>query len=256
MDEGKNAMKWNRAYKIKGAYAVLTAVVLLVSILLNGCAQKNALAELSGTSTSAAGMQTDETSQENKASETESKVLLEGPKTSEKEKSASSEETGNWYVHVCGAVNQPGVYELSQGSRCFEAVQKAGGFTADAAQDYVNMAEVLGDGVRLEIPTRVQAAEAQNDKIPVTASGFGKTDAGKSEQTQTAGKTGEEALININTADVSSLCTLSGVGESRARSIITYREEHGSFQNCDELMQVTGIKEGLYSKIKDHICVR
>lgn len=66
----------------------------------------------------------------------------------------------------------------------------------------------------------------------------------------------EDGRININTAGVEELTTLKGVGESRANAIIAFREEHGSFENPEDIMQIAGIKEGIYAKIKDQIKVR
>ena len=66
---------------------------------------------------------------------------------------------------------------------------------------------------------------------------------------------GRSDLVNINTADVSQLTTLPGIGESRATSIIAYREENGAYGTIEDIMNVSGIKEAAFSKIKDYICV-
>lgn len=65
----------------------------------------------------------------------------------------------------------------------------------------------------------------------------------------------ENGLVNINTANEELLCTLSGVGSSRAKSIIAYREKHGAYQKIEDIMNVEGIKEGLFQKIRDSITV-
>lgn len=257
-DEGKNAMKCNQVIRTAGI-SLLSVMMCTAVILLSGCERQNTLDIMAETETVPA-------QEEQPAGSTDAGNGAAAPETGKSgaEKGAAAAETepsdgknrasaeAVWYIHVCGAVSNPGVYELPEGSRCFEAVQKAGGFTADAAQNYVNMAEILSDGVRLEIPTKEQAAQVQKENTG--KAGFGKTEsaAGAGTNASAAGM----AKVNINTADISQLCTLSGVGESRAKNIIAYREAHGSFQNCEDLMQVTGIKEGLYSKIKDQICVR
>ena len=136
------------------------------------------------------------------------------------------------YVHVCGAVVKPGVVEVPQGSRAQTAVEAAGGFREDADRDYVNLASPVSDGEQLYIPT---AAETGERKASQEAE--------------------ESGLVNLNTADISRLCTLPGIGESRARDIISYRQEHGVFSQIEEIMQIPGIKESTFEKLKDLITV-
>ena len=136
------------------------------------------------------------------------------------------------YVYVCGAVKEPKVAELPEGSRAEDALEAAGGFTEDARRDYVNLAERVSDGQKLYFPTLSETAE---EPVP------GETDDGK---------------VNINTADTAALCTLPGIGEARARDIIAYREANGGFADCEDIMKVTGIKESVYSKIRDRIKVK
>lgn len=139
------------------------------------------------------------------------------------------------YVHVCGAVKNPGVYGLPAGSRCYEAVEAAGGFAEDACEDYLNMAALLSDGSRLEIPT-IKEAQAME------------------ESGQAAGKTEEsDGKVNINTADVDELCKLPGVGEGRAKAIIEYREKQGRFQKKEDIMQVSGIGEKMYARMEEYL---
>ncbi len=141
----------------------------------------------------------------------------------ENEEDGSSEEI---YVYVCGAVMQEGVYRLSEGSRIYEAVELAGGFREDAATTGVNQAQVLEDEMTVYVPTIDEAVETISD-----------------------GK------VDLNRASKEELMTLSGVGESRAESIIKYREQNGGFQTIEDIMKVSGIKEGLFEKIKDFIKV-
>lgn len=135
------------------------------------------------------------------------------------------------WVYVCGAVESPGVVCLSSGSRAADALEEAGGFAADAAEEAVNLAAKVSDGEKLYFPTREEYAVQGT--------------------WQEAG-----GLVNINTADAAQLCTLPGIGESRAADIIAYREAHGGFGVCEDIMQVTGIKESVYSKISDKITVK
>ncbi len=167
------------------------------------------------------------------------------------------------YVHVCGAVVSPGVYEMPEGSRFYEAVDAAGGFAEDACQDYLNMAALLADGSRLEIPTleEIQKREPAEDKSR-KAGGDGReteysyytvpmapTAEGKSTGSSEAG------LVNINTADIVGLCALPGIGEGRAKAIIEYREKQGGFQKKEDIMQVSGIGEKMYARMEEYLAV-
>lgn len=132
--------------------------------------------------------------------------------------------TGTIYVHVCGAVVCPGVYELPAGSRLHDAVNKAGGFDEEADREAENLVRELVDGEKARIPFIGEAVVIS-----------------------------EESKIDINTADVKLLCEIPGIGESRAQAIVDYREEHGGFQSAKELMNVPGIKEGIYAKMSPYI---
>ncbi len=145
------------------------------------------------------------------------------------------------YVYVCGAVRTPGVYKLEKDARVFEAVALAGGMTDDAAGEYVNQAETVTDGGRIYVPTLEEALE----------SGAGVEIKGITNGTD--GK--NQGKININTAGKEELMQLNGIGEAKAQSILDYREEHGGFRSPEELMQIEGIKEGVYNKIKDNITI-
>lgn len=156
------------------------------------------------------------------------------------------------YIHVCGAVESPGVYELEQGQRVCDAVRMAGGFAGDADEDYVNQAERLSDGAKLVIPTREQSAA---EKERQTAE-LGLVEPETAETPQDYGEThGSGEKININTASESELCQIPGVGTTRAAAIVAYREAHGAFQKTEDIMKVSGIKEGTFEKIKDSIRV-
>lgn len=158
-------------------------------------------------------------------------------------------------VHVCGAVKNPDVYELPAGSRVYEAVKLAGGFTEEADESYVNQAQTLSDGVKLVIPT---AAQVQANRQEELGDGIGvistaETSAGTN-GTDTA-RDASDDRVNINTATQERLCEIPGIGATRAAAIIAYRQEHGGFTKIEDIMNVSGIKEGTYVKIKDSIRV-
>ena len=151
-------------------------------------------------------------------------------------------------VHVCGAVKHPGVYELDAGVRVDDAVNAAGGFNDNAAKDYLNLAESVSDGQKIVIYTKKQVKSFDTGKL----SGDGRNDGSGS---GTYSDSVSHEFVNINTASKEELMTLQGIGESKADDIIAYRESNGKFKNTDELMNIPGIKEGVYSKISGHITV-
>lgn len=168
------------------------------------------------------------------------------------------------YVDVCGAVMEPGVYELETGNRVFQAIDAAGGFAPDAAGEYINQAEALCDGQQIYIPTREEAEQEDSWKSPLeknTAWASGGEYAQNGEDGTVgeadAGSNGEAARgkINLNTAEEEDLTTLTGIGSSKAQAILAYREEHGGFSAIEEILNVPGIKEGTFMKIKDQIVV-
>lgn len=154
------------------------------------------------------------------------------------------EEDTDIYVYVCGAVHFPGVYALARGSRVYEAVALAGGIREDGAAEYVNQAQKISDGEKIYIPTETEVQEGSFE-IEEGAELFSEHE----KDTENDGK------VNLNTASEEELQTLSGIGETRAKSIIEYRENNGGFQSIEDLMKVEGIKEGVFEKIKDRITV-
>ena len=166
------------------------------------------------------------------------------------------------YVDVCGAVVNPGVYELSSDSRVFQAIEKAGGYLPGAAASYLNRARSLYDGQQIYVPTQ---EEVDSKTIPLTQDetaqdgvvqeGTAQTGTAADNTVDGTGTTQAGQRINLNTADVSQLSTLTGVGESKALAIIAYREENGPFTSIEDIMNVPGIKEGTYEKIKDKIAI-
>ena len=166
------------------------------------------------------------------------------------------------YVDVCGAVVNPGVYELSSDSRVFQAIEKAGGYLPGAAASYLNRARSLYDGQQIYVPTQ---EEVDSQTIPLTQdetaqdgvvqAGTAQTGTAADNTADGTGSTQAGQRINLNTADVSQLSTLTGVGESKALAIIAYREENGPFTSIEDIMNVPGIKEGTYEKIKDKIAI-
>lgn len=149
-----------------------------------------------------------------------------------------SEEICRIYVYVCGAVNRPDVYQAQEGSRLFELIEMAGGFTPDADRAGLNLARSVTDGEQVRVFTKEEAAQGMtlvSENAVQTAAGNG--------------------LVNINTASLSELTSVTGIGESRAQAIIDYREKNGSFRSVEDIKKVDGIKDGLFAKIKDYITI-
>lgn len=195
--------------------------ILVLAIGISGCAnQREEAKEL---------LLSKETAEVKAGSNGKEEVWLEAEAKPQKE-----EETDIIYVQVSGAVNHPGVYELPLGSRVFQALELAGGMTQEAQEKSINQAQTLEDGQMIWVPTVEEAAALPKQQPESLAKDDGK--------------------VNLNTATKEELQTLPGIGEAKAQSIVAWREEHGSFTQIEDIMKIEGIKEGVFSKIKD--CVK
>lgn len=161
------------------------------------------------------------------------------------------------YVDVCGAVANPGVFQLAAGSRVFQAIEAAGGYLPEAALTCVNRAGVLTDGQQLYILTQEEMERQGLDPAEMSGVSDGQMNgsAGTGQNTEMTAQVQQDNRININTADEVQLTTLTGIGATRAQAIIAYREENGPFAAIEDIMNVQGIKEGTFAKIKDEIVV-
>lgn len=128
-------------------------------------------------------------------------------------------------VHVKGAVAEPGLYWLAPGSRVDDAVQAAGGALPEADLDNVNLAAFVSDGSQLYVPFAGESEDAVSGPL------------------------------NINTATEAQLEALDGIGETKARAIVEYRESHGDFASVEQLTRVDGIGDATLDKIREQICV-
>ncbi len=172
----------------------------------------------------------------------------------------AEEEKAPLAVYVCGQVNVPGVYELERGARIGDAVTLAGGMKEEAAADALNLARLLEDGQMIRVPS-IEEMEEAGEKPVIVSGGKVKEETGTAGE-EAAGKgkpgiSGSDAggLISLNQATKEQLMTLPGIGESKAEAILSYRQEQGGFENVEEIMRISGIKEGVYLKIKDKITI-
>ena len=170
---------------------------------------------------------------------------------------ASSEEEKTLVVHICGAVSAPGVYELPAGSRIIDAVEAGGGFLPEAEEACCNLAEEIVDGCQIYIMTKAEScADGQTEKkAGIQTSPDSDMQTTDRNARSNSAPALENGLVNLNTADIAALMTLPGIGESRAKAIISYREQHGAFAKIEDIMKISGIKQAAFSKIKDKITV-
>ena len=153
-------------------------------------------------------------------------------------------------VYVCGAVFSPGVYYLPPGSRVCDAIDAAGGFSQEADTQWLNLARPVIDSEMLSVCTTEEAASLKE-------LGIGPDQVPDRQGLSGAGETGDlSGKIDLNSASVEQLMTLPGIGESKAEAIIRYREESGPFSCTEDVMNISGIKDRVYSQIKDRITVQ
>jgi competence protein ComEA len=154
---------------------------------------------------------------------------IESPKASDE---LERVEEKSIYIHVSGHVMRPGVYQLPEGSRVFEAIQAAGGATVEGDIQKLNLAQIVHDGQKIIVPGE-----------------------GEEEKTQEGDVVNNNGKVNINTAPSELLQTLPGIGPARAQGIIEYRQQHGPFKRIEDIQNVSGIGTSIFNQIKDKIVV-
>ncbi len=139
-------------------------------------------------------------------------------------------------VHITGAVPRPGVYALPDGARVQDGISAAGGFLAEAEKSQINLAGLLEDGAKLDIPYIEGASPVLATPMPEVV-------------------TSTTELINLNIASQAELESLPGIGPTTALKIIEYRDANGPFLSAEDIINVSGIGPGTYERIKDLITV-
>lgn len=164
-------------------------------------------------------------------SSSQSLILPEQTTTSSTLDSEKKQEDEAWYIDIKGQVKHPGVYQVHKGQRVVDAIHQAGGFLEEADQTQINLAQLLVDQQCIIVPK-------------------------KGEELHNLSSQGSSSKqVNINTADITLLMTLKGIGNKKANEIILYREKKGLFKSIEEIKEVSGIGEKLFEGIKDEICV-
>lgn len=186
-------------------------------------------------------------SEPNKKENTQEKSHKESQKRNDKNQSNkesnikdSNQDIDEIIVDVKGEVNNPREYKLREGSRVRDLIEKAGGLTNDANENLIHFSKVLKDEDCIVIYKNGESTEGVENPVV-------------KEDTLKENKNGK---VNINTADVEKLKTLQGIGDSKAKLIIEYREKNGSFKNVDELLNVDGIGSKTLEKLRDNIDIR
>lgn len=152
-------------------------------------------------------------------------------------------------VDIKGQINKPGVYEMEEGKRVIDVIEKAEGLTNSADTSKINLSQKVTDEMVIIVYSKKEIEEMKKTETEVEI----KNDASITEKKETVTKTSEK--ISINTATKEELMTLSGIGESKAESIISYREENGLFEKIEDITLVSGIGEALFEKIKNNITI-
>lgn len=217
-------------------------LVVLLALVLSGCAPQGKEIVLTDAALEGASV-TDETSFDEEVKENKEESSKEDLDLTKE----ASKKPASIFVYVCGAVEKPGVYELFEGGRMVDAVEAAGGFLETADKTYVNLAALVDDGIKVYIPTLQETMESAT--LQVDTFDNGNSSLGSSTDGIGSG------LININRATKEELTTLPGIGNATAEKIVSYRETNGAFKSIEDIMNVSGIKDKLFSKIKDHITV-
>lgn len=165
-------------------------------------------------------------------------LLAENSVQNESPDSAAIEESTTVIVDVKGEVKSPGVYEMKAGERFHHVIERAGGLTESADARQINLAQLLEDGMIVYLPKQ---GEAESELV---------------QQPSSMGTAKKAGKVNLNKATLEELQTLEGIGPAKAEAILSYKEESGGFKTIEDLLNVSGIGEKSFEKLKDSISVK
>lgn len=246
---------------------VLVPLFLLVAMMAAAACGKEEVLTLRSSPSSSEGMEagrTEEASGDSRqqgcdAGDAAERTGAAEPAEEERDDAAESGKRELLYVYVCGAVECPGVYAFEEGARVFDAIEAAGGLSADADGACVNQALKLSDQDQLYIRTLEEkeqntqkgefSSTGSSPEGSASGSGYGLLPAEGSAGTENAA----DARININTASQKDLTSLPGIGDTKAAAILADRAENGFYEAPEDLKRVSGIGDATFEKLKDRI---
>lgn len=177
------------------------------------------------------------------ASPTKEKVMVTNVVNTTRVEETTTMMPQNCYVDIKGEVLSPGVYEFSCESRIQEVIKKAGGFTEEADETKINLAQKITDQMQIIVPNLHSKQEG----------GVTEETSGKATSSNTTPSNSKQGVININTATLEELQTIKGIGKKKAEAILQYRKEHGAFRSKEDLLQVKGIGKKALEAIESQV---
>ena len=177
------------------------------------------------------------------ASSTKEKVMVTNAVNTTRVEETTTIMPQNCYVDIKGEVLRPGVYEFSCESRMQEVIKKAGGFTEEADETKINLAQKITDQMQIVVPNLHSKQEG----------GVTEGNSEKGNLSNTTPSNSKQGTVNINTATLEELQTIKGIGKKKAEAILQYRKEHGAFRTKEDLLQVKGIGKKALEAIESQV---
>ena len=177
------------------------------------------------------------------ASSTKEKVMVTNAVNTTRVEETTTMMPQNCYVDIKGEVLRPGVYEFSCESRIQDVIKKAGGFTEEADETKINLAQKISDQMQLIVPNLHSKQEG----------GVTERNSEKGNSSNTTSSNSKQGTVNINTATLEELQTIKGIGKKKAEAILQYRKEHGAFRTKEDLLQVKGIGKKALEAIESQV---
>ena len=177
------------------------------------------------------------------ASSTKEKVMVTNAVNTTRVEETTTMMPQNCYVDIKGEVLRPGVYEFSCESRIQEVIKKAGGFTEEADEIKINLAQKISDQMQIIVPNLNSKQEG----------GVTEGNSEKGNLSNTTPSNLKQGTVNINTATLEELQTIKGIGKKKAEAILQYRKEHGAFRTKEDLLQVKGIGKKALEAIESQV---
>ena len=177
------------------------------------------------------------------ASSTKEKVMVTNAVNTTRMEETTTMMPQNCYVDIKGEVLRPGVYEFSCESRIQEVIKNAGGFTEEADETKINLAQKISDQMQIIVPNLHSKQEE----------GVTEGNSEKGNSSNTTPSNSKQGTVNINTATLEELQTIKGIGKKKAEAILQYRKEHGAFRSKEDLLQVKGIGKKALEAIESQV---